>query len=65
MSFDYLRELADRPLPQTVTDEDEIDKLRILKAAGCVEARISSNEPAVVMAITDKGRISLSAVEFS
>lgn len=64
MPMEFLRQLAhaDR-FPVVVSDESDIDKLRVLHAAGMVEARLPAlpHEPAQIVAITGLGRASLRA----
>ena len=63
MPLELLRQLAEQQLPLTVTDTGDIDKLRVLRAAGHVAALISPLEQdqpfARVMAITAEGRRAL------
>lgn len=60
-----LFELAQAPMPRTVEDLDDIEKIRVLKAHGHVEASIppwrcgSPQEPATVYAVTPLGRRAL------
>lgn len=61
MPFEYLREIAQTPLPLTVDQEANIDKLRVLRAADLVSvmlpsATADSQQFARVLAITPKGR---------
>lgn len=61
MPFEYLREIAQTPLPLTVEQEANIDKLRVLRAADLVSVMLpstSADSPqfARVLAITPKGR---------
>ncbi|MGO4393448.1 hypothetical protein AB4Z46_19015 [Variovorax sp. M-6] len=66
MAMDLLRELSLSPLPATFRTPPEIDKIRLLRAAGLVIAltppapnasRSSTTaEAAQVLAITQKGR---------
>ncbi|MNV49131.1 hypothetical protein D3C71_1410740 [compost metagenome] len=61
MPFEYLREIAQTPLPLTVDQEANIDKLRVLRAADLVSVMLpspASDSPqfARVLAITPKGR---------
>lgn len=60
MPFEYLREIADAPLPVTVTDEARIDKLRVLRAAELVVVmlpRVDAQEQfARVLSLTPRGR---------
>ncbi|RYF28271.1 MAG: hypothetical protein EOO33_01465 [Comamonadaceae bacterium] len=64
MPMEFLRELAhgDR-FPVVVDDEADIDKLRVLRAAGMVEAQLpdSPHQPAYIVAITGLGRATLRA----
>ena len=69
MPMDCLRRIAERDLPCTVYDLGEIDNLRVLRAAGLIEAFLPmpdrlkrgqmSQKPAQVLAITQKGREAL------
>ena len=60
MPMEFLRELANKSLPCTVTEECEIDRLRVLRAAGYVAALLSApgseNQMGRVLAITGAGR---------
>lgn len=60
MPFEYLREIAEAPLPLTVEDEASIDKLRVLRAADLVSVMLphphSDRHYARVLAITSRGR---------
>lgn len=64
MCMNLLRALAEAAPPCTVRDPVGIDRLRVLQAAGLVEARIPQprgdgrmqvQEPATVLAITPRG----------
>ena len=69
MPMDCLRRIAVRDLPCTVYDPGEIDHLRVLRAAGLIQAFIPlpdrlnrgqlSQKAAQVLAITEKGREAL------
>lgn len=58
--FEYLREISKASLPLTVEAEAQIDKLRLLRAAGLVAAMLphplSGINYARVLAITPQGR---------
>lgn len=60
MPVELLKVIATKPLPLTITDPAEIDKLRVLRAAGHVVAmmpRPGTDQPfARVLHITRKGR---------
>lgn len=66
MPMDFLRRIAERDLPCTVYDPGEIDHLRVLRAAGLIQAFIPlpdrlnrgqmCQKAAQVLAITQKGR---------
>lgn len=62
MPMEFLRKLAhgDR-FPVEVADEADIDKLRILRAAGMVEAHLPEgpHQPAQIVTITGLGRATL------
>lgn len=64
MPMEFLRKLAhgDR-FPVVVDDEADIDKLRVLRAAGMVEAHLpdAPQQPAHIIAITGLGRATLRA----
>ena len=66
MPMELLRELADRPLPCTLTSERDIDRLRVLRAAGHIVALLptpgSESRLGRVLAITNEGRRALSDV---
>ena len=69
MPMDCLQRIAERDLPCTVYDLGEIDNLRVLRAAGMIMAFLpppdylprgaTSQRPAQVLAITEKGREAL------
>lgn len=63
MPLELLHQLSKKSLPLTVTDMEEIDKLRVLRAAGHVAAllpSINAKKPfARVLAISEEGRKSL------
>lgn len=58
--MELLRELVRRPLPCTLTSEADIDRLRVLRAAGYIVAMLprpgSGSELGRVLAITAQGR---------
>jgi hypothetical protein len=60
MPFEYLREIAQARLPVTVTEEAQIDKLRVLRAAELVVVmlpRVDAQEQfARVLSLTPQGR---------
>lgn len=64
MSMELLRELADRPLPCTLTSEHDIDRLRVLRAAGLIVALLpkpgSESQLGRVLTLTSAGRQALS-----
>ena len=62
MPMEYLRDIAEGPFPLCVSDEQLIDKLRVLAAAGMVMASLP--EPgtagtAIVNELTGLGRATL------
>ena len=69
MPMDCLRRIAERDLPCSIYDLAEIDKLRVLRAAGLIQAFIPlpdrlnrgqmCQKAAQVLAITQKGREAL------
>ncbi len=62
MPIEFLRELADAELPLGVSDEGQIDKLRVLAAAGMVTASLppaGTGGPAQVLTVTGLGRATL------
>jgi hypothetical protein len=64
MPLEFLRQLAQRDqFPAVVTDESDIDKLRVLRAAGMVQATLPDGpgQGAQVTAITGMGHASLRA----
>ncbi|MBH2008217.1 MAG: hypothetical protein I8H71_01345 [Xanthomonadaceae bacterium] len=67
MPMELLKELAERPLPATFTTVAEIDKLRVLRAAGLVAVMLpapdASDGFARVLTITPKGRVALGDTE--
>ena len=64
MPLELLQKFSKEALPLTVTDIAEIDKLRVLKAAGLVVVRLPSptvrKQFARVLSITPKGQEALS-----
>ncbi|MDM0032210.1 hypothetical protein QTI33_08695 [Variovorax sp. J22P271] len=66
MAIDLLREIASSPLPKSFRSLDEIDQVRLLRAAGLViafvparagpESLAGPEHIAQVLAVTDKGR---------
>lgn len=62
MPLELLRELAAQTLPRVVADPADMDKLRVLRAAGYVNAELPSLAPgsppeqARVLSITARGR---------
>ena len=64
MPLEFLRELAVSSLPLEVTTEIEVDKVRVLKAAGMILAdlpQVNQPGPAVVRELTGFGRATLKA----
>lgn len=64
MPMEFLRKLADCDrFPLHVSDEADIDKVRVLRAAGMLEAELpdAPQQPAQVTAITGLGRATLRA----
>lgn len=65
MPMQLLRELAQASLPCTLTEEDQIDRLRLLRAAGHIAAWLpppgSSSDLIRVLAITGTGRNALAS----
>lgn len=64
MSLELLRELAQcEAFPVAVVDQISVDRLRLLKAAGMVEAQLPDepDQPAWVHAVTGWGRATLRA----
>jgi hypothetical protein len=63
MPVELLREIAKKPLPLVVDDAADIDKLRVLRAAGHVEVVLpdpsSPSQSAQVLAITPEGLAAL------
>lgn len=60
MPIELLLEIAKKQLPLFITDTTDIDKLRVLSAAGLVIAQLPKVDGpqtrAVVLALTAKGR---------
>jgi hypothetical protein len=60
MPIELLKAIAKLPLPLTITDPNDIDKLRVLKAAGYVTVLLPSPDGdqkfATVLYITAEGR---------
>ena len=64
MPMEFLRNLAEEDrFPRSVLDEADIDKVRVLRAAGMLEAHLpdASHHPAQIIAITGLGRATLRA----
>lgn len=64
MPMEFLRNLAEEDrFPLSVSDEADIDKLRVLRAAGMVEAHLpdAPHQPAQILTITGLGRATLRA----
>ena len=64
MPQDFLRQIANEPLPQTYRDEPSIDKIRVLVAAELVEADLpppGADGVATITKITALGRATASA----
>ncbi|MBB3179193.1 hypothetical protein FHW64_003605 [Variovorax sp. Sphag1AA] len=71
MAIDLLRRIAGSPLPMSFTQTADIDRVRILRAAGLVVAFVPAahhpsialllQRPAQVLGITQKGRDELLA----
>lgn len=62
MPIEFLRKVADAELPMTVTEEGEIDKLRLLIAAGMVTGAIpepGTPGPAQIHTVTGLGPATL------
>ncbi|MCB1977848.1 MAG: hypothetical protein M9919_04250 [Burkholderiaceae bacterium] len=63
MPMELLRELARTPLPCTLSEDADIDRLRVLRAAGYVAAMLptpgSQSRLGRVLAITPQGRQAL------
>lgn len=63
MPLELLHTISRRALPLTITDIENIDKLRVLRASGHVAVLLSSvnlkRQFARVLAITEKGRKAL------
>lgn len=63
MPMELLRKLANEPLPTTITDVEDVDKARVLHAAGqiaCTFSELGAVEPlARVLAITRDGKAAL------
>lgn len=60
MPVELLRAIADKPLPLTITDPADIDKLRVLRAAGHIAVLLpppgTDQGFARVLHITTEGR---------
>lgn len=64
MPLELLREIASGTLPREVVGEAEIDKVRVLTAAGMIVADLPGvglDGPAVVRELTGFGRATLNA----
>lgn len=64
MPLEFLRELAIGSLPLEVTTEAEVDKVRVLTAAGMILAdlpEVNRPGPAIVRELTGFGRATLKA----
>ncbi len=64
MPLELLYKMSQSPLPATITDVADIDKLRVLRAAGHISVllpHLKAKKPfARVLAITKEGREALS-----
>lgn len=59
MPVEFLRKIADADLPIRVIDPSEVDKTRVLCAAGMITAVLpepGSSEPAEILSLTGLGR---------
>ncbi|MBO9650927.1 MAG: hypothetical protein J7605_20670 [Variovorax sp.] len=75
MALDLLRRIAGSPLPMSFTQTADIDRVRILRAAGLVVAFVPEahhpsiamllQRPAQVVGITQKGRAELTQANLS
>ncbi len=67
--IELLRKIADTPLPLTITKDEDIDKLRVLRAAGYVTVMLPAADGdqtfARVLHITEKGRKVIGSTESS
>ncbi|MBH2008216.1 MAG: hypothetical protein I8H71_00815 [Xanthomonadaceae bacterium] len=67
MPMELLKELAETSLPATFTKTADVDKLRVLRAAGLIAAMLPSPGAlsgfARVLTITAKGKAALSESE--
>lgn len=61
MAYELLRRIIAGALPMTVTHEEDIERLRILRDAGYVKADIPQDDgtAAVVNAVTSLGRTAM------
>jgi hypothetical protein len=62
MPLEFLRTVAELELPLTVTDEGNIDKTRVLVAAGMITASLpepGTGAPAQIHSVTGLGRATL------
>lgn len=69
MPMEYLREILQKSLPYTVTEERDIDRVRVLRAAGYIAAFLpasrSEGGKCRVLAITDLGHKALRDERFT
>lgn len=64
MPLEYLREIANSQLPLEVSKQDDIDKLRVLVAAGMIIAKlpeVGKEGVGTVQEVTGFGRATLKA----
>ena len=63
MSIDFLKAIERESLPQEIRGEEDVDKLRVLHAAGMVEMEWIAQEALAVrvLAVTGLGRASILA----
>jgi hypothetical protein len=69
MPIELLKAIVEKPLPLTITEPSEIDKLRVLRAADCVVALLpaigTTQTFARVLHVTPKGLQAAQSLESS
>jgi hypothetical protein len=69
MPIELLKAIVNKPLPLTITEPSEIDKLRVLRAADCVVAMLpeanTDQNFARVLHVTAKGLKAAENLELS
>jgi len=59
MPLELLAQMGKEPLPMLVREDDSVNKVLALKAAGLVRALESEDQDELLVSLTDKGRRAL------